>query len=141
MNDPGQSFSGGDSRDRQMFEQDRAKRRRRGRLVAYGLCIALWVLGVVPLARDATDAREGWDVVLVYLVAGAISLGIAAVIRSVYALLRKRRRFWSPWLFLIAAVLAVAGYAVQSAGEEAVPIAGASARESRAGSHGQVDGG
>ncbi len=137
MDDPGQSFTGGDSHHRQTFEEDRAKRRHRGRLLGYASCIALWLLSVVPLARDATDAREGWDVVPVYLVAGAISLGIAAVIRSVYALLRERRRFWSPWLFLLAAVLAVAGYAVQSAGDEAVPIAGASAQESRAGSVGQ----
>ena len=127
--------------DRDTYAEDRTRRRHRGRLLGFALCIALWVLSVVPLARDATDAREGWDVVPVYLVAGAISLGIAAIVRTVYALLRPRRRFWSPWLFLLAAVLAVGGYAVQSAGDEAVPIAGASAQESRAGSLGELPGG
>ncbi len=137
MDDPGKSTFV----DRDTYAEDRTRRRHRGRLLGFALCIALWLLSVVPLARDATDAREGWDVVPVYLVSGAISLGIAAVIRSVYALLRERRRFWSPWLFLLAAVLAVAGYAVQSAGDEAVPIAGASAQESRAGSLGELPGG
>ena len=54
----------------------------------------------------------------------AISLGAPRpVIRGGYVLLRQRRQFWSPWLFVLAALLAVAGYAVQSAGDEAIPIA------------------
>jgi len=61
---------------------------------------------------------------------GAISLGVAAVIRGGYVLLRKRQ-FWSPWVFLVAAVVAIVGYTVQSAGEE-VPVADAQALESRA---------
>jgi predicted membrane metal-binding protein len=76
------------------------------------------------------DGRESADAVLVYLAVGAISLGVAAVIRGGYVLLRKRR-FWSPWLFVVAAVVAIVGYTVQSAGEVA-PVAGAQALESRA---------
>ena len=129
MDDPGKRTSV----NRDTYAEDRTRRRHRGRLLGFALCIALWVLGVVPLARDATDGREGWDVVPVYLVAGAISLGIAAIVRTVYALLRQRRRFWSPWLFLIAAVLAIMGYAVQSAGDEAIPIARASQETAGAG--------
>jgi hypothetical protein len=75
------------------------------------------------------DGREGAEAALVYLAVGAITLGVAAVIRSVYVLLA-RPQFWSPWVFLIAAVVALAGYAVQSAGEE-IPVAGAQALESR----------
>jgi hypothetical protein len=121
MDDPGSQFTPSDD---EQYVDDRRRRRQRGRLVGFSVCVALWVLSVIPLARDATDGREGANVVVVYLVAGALTLGIAAVIRAAYALLRKRP-FWSPWVFLIAAVLAMAGYAVQSAGDEVIPIEGA----------------
>jgi hypothetical protein len=127
MTDPG--WLGSDSGD--TFEEDRVRHRRRGRLLGFAVSVSLWVLSVVPLARESIDGREGVAAVAVYLVVGVLSLGTAAVLRSVYAVLSKRRRFWSPWLFLIAAVVAVTGYAVQSAGDEAVPIAVASARVSR----------
>lgn len=127
MDDPSSLTPG----DGETYVEDRRRRGHRDRLVGFFVCIPIWVLGVVPLARDSIDGREGADVVAVYLVAGAISLGIAAVIRALYALLRKRK-FWSPWVFLIAAVLALAGYGIQSAGDEVVPIASAPARESRA---------
>jgi hypothetical protein len=127
MTDPGWLDS--DSGD--TFEEDRVRHRRRGRLLGFAVSVSLWVLSVVPLARESIDGREGVAAVAVYLVVGVLSLGTAAVLRSVYAVLSKRRRFWSPWLFLIAAVVAVTGYAVQSAGDEAVPIAVASARVSR----------
>ena len=127
MEDPDRPTSGeGDT-----YTEERTRRLRRRRLLGFAVCVALWVLSVVPLARDATDGREGASVVAVYLVAGAISLGAAVVIRGVYVLLRQRRQFWSPWLFVLAALLAVMGYAVQSAGDEAIPIAHAS-QESRA---------
>ena len=126
MKDPGRPTPGeGDT-----YTEERIRRLRRRRLLGFAVCVALWVISVVPLARDATDGREGASVVVVYLVAGAISLGAAAVIRGVYVLLRQRRQFWSPWLFVLAALLAVMGYAVQSAGDEAIPIAQAG-QESR----------
>jgi hypothetical protein len=128
-NDSGSQLTPGDA---DTYFEDRQRRLRRDRVAGYVVCIALWVLGVVPLARDAIDEREGAGVVLVYLAAGAISLGVAAVIRALYAILNKRR-FWSPWLFLLAAVVAIAGYAIQSAGEEVVPITDGPPRESIAG--------
>lgn len=78
------------------------------------MCIALWLLSAVPLVRLSSDEGGGADVAAAYLTAG---LGIAVVIRGIYALLNKRQ-FWSPWLFAIAAVLAIMSYAVQSAGEQ-----------------------
>jgi drug/metabolite transporter (DMT)-like permease len=107
------------------FADDRARRLSRRRLLGFAVCGALWALSVIPLARDATDDREGVRVFGVYLVVAAFSLGIAVVIRAIYALVLRQRQFWSPWLFLIAAVLAVGGYAVHSAGEEPIPIASA----------------
>jgi drug/metabolite transporter (DMT)-like permease len=104
---------------------DRARRLARRRLLGFAMCGALWALSVIPLARDATDGREGVRVLGVYLVVAAFSLGIAVAIRMVYALVFRRRQFWSPWVFLIAAVLAVGGYAVHSAGEETIPVASA----------------
>jgi cation transport ATPase len=126
MDDPGSRHI---PTDEETYVEDRRRRRHRDRIVGFSVCIALWVLSVVPLARESIDEREGADVVAVYLVVGALSLGVAAVIWGVYALLRERR-LWSPLVFLIAAVLAFVGYVVQSAGEEAIPIAGTAARES-----------
>jgi hypothetical protein len=125
LDEPGSQFT---SDDDDTYSEDRKARLHRGRLVGFSMCIALWVLSVVPLARESIDGREGADVVFVYLAVGAISLGLAAVIRAIYVLLMKRQ-FWSPWVFLIAAVLAIAGYAVQSAGDEVIPTAEAPARE------------
>jgi cation transport ATPase len=108
--------------DSETFREDRRKRLLRNRVMGFLVFIPLWLLSVVPLARESIDGRQGAAVVAVYLAVGALSLGAAAVIRGIYALLRKLR-FWSPWVFVIAAVLAIAGYAVQSAGEEVVPVA------------------
>jgi hypothetical protein len=109
---------------RRTYWEDRQKHLRRGRLVGFSLCIPLWALSMVPVARESMEGREG---VLVYLTVAAISLGVAAVIRGVYVLLTKRR-FLSPWIFVMAAFVAIVGSAVQGAGE--VPVADISALES-----------
>ena len=115
----------------QAYMEDRRVRRRRDRQVGFALCAALWALSVVPLARESAEGREGAKLVVVYLVVGALSLAAAAVIWGIYVRLRQRP-FWSPWVFLIAAVLAFTGYVVQSAGEEEIPITGAQTYESPA---------
>ena len=112
MSDPHQSSTASD--DRQTFEEDRRRSLHRKRLVGYALCIALWVLSALPLARLSSDEGGGAGVAAVYLAAG---LGIAVVIRGVYARLRKRP-FWSPWLFVTAAALALMSFAITSAGEK-----------------------
>jgi hypothetical protein len=114
----------------QAYAEDRRLRRRRARPVGFALCGALWALSVIRLARESAEGREGAKLVLVYLVVGGLSLAAAAAIRGIYALLRQLR-FWSPWVFLIAALLAFTGYVVQSAGEEEIPITGAKTYESR----------
>ena len=113
--------------------EERRTRLRRRRLVGFSLCISLWALSVIPLARFSLDGREGAALVLTYVVVGAFSLGIAAVIRSVYVFLTKKQ-FWSPWMFVMAAALAIGGYTVQSAGEE-IPRAGATAGASTVGAN------
>jgi len=70
------------------------------------------------------DGREGMKLVLVYLVVGALSLAVAVAIRAVYVVLMKRK-LWSPWLFPLAALVAIVGYTVQSAGEEPVVLTAA----------------
>ena len=127
LDEPGSEFTPGDG---DTYAADRRRRLQRGRLVGFAVFVPVWVLSVVPLARDAVDEREGAAVVAVYLVAGAFSLVIAAVIRGLYVVLTKRR-FWSPWVFLMAAVVAIASYTVQSAGDEVVPFAAAAALGSR----------
>ena len=99
------------------YVKDRRNRLRRGRLVGFAVCVPLWGLSVVPLAREFTDGREGAGLVLVVLAVAAFSLAVAVAIRGVYVVLT-RRRFWSPWLFPLAAFVAIAGYTVQSAGDE-----------------------
>jgi hypothetical protein len=112
------------------YAEEQRTRQRRGRLVRFAIAIPLWVLSVIPLAREISDGRE---VVLAYLAAGAISLGIVIALRGVYVLLTRRKRILAPSAFLIAAVLALASYVVQTGGEEETPLAGAAAQQSEAG--------
>lgn len=115
------------------YAEDRRIRVRRGRLARFAIFIPIWVLSVIPLAREISDGREGAVVVLAYLAVGAISLGIALAIRGVYYVLTMKKEFLVPLVFLVAAVLPLAGYAVQTAGVEEAPIAAAAAQESEAG--------
>ena len=121
MEDHGPS-AGSDGPD--TYAEDRTTRLHRNRVVGFVLCGLLWVLSVVPLARESMDGREGVGRVGVFLAVAAISLGVAAVIRGAYVYLRNHR-FWSPWVFLIAALLAVVGWGVQSAGDKEILIASA----------------
>jgi hypothetical protein len=116
------------------YADELSARRRRSVLVRLAVCSAFWVLSVIPLAREISDGREGAAVVLAYLAVAAISLGIAVAIRGVYVLLTKRKQFLAPSVFLIAALMPLAGYLVQTAGSEEAPIAAAAAQEGRSGS-------
>lgn len=128
ISDPAQGFTGAESREGRMYEDDRTKRLHRRRLVGYGLCIALWLISAIPLARLSSDDGGGAGVAAAYLAAG---LAVALVIRGVYMLTR-RRPFWSPWLFVIAAILAIMSYGIQSAGDEPFrPAAASEGAESR----------
>ena len=87
--------------------------RHRGRLGGFSACTALWLVSALPLALYVDGGGAG--LVALYVAVAAVSLVGATAIRVLYARLR-RRQFWSPWLFAFAAVLATAGYIVQSAG-------------------------
>jgi len=102
---------------RKTYTEERQTRLRRNRVIGFALCAALWLLSLLPLARLSGDDGGGVGVAVVYLAAG---FGIALATRGIYALLR-RRAFWSPWLFVIAAVIAIMSYAVVSAGEQVDP--------------------
>ena len=106
---------------RRTYAEERRTRLRRGRFVGFSVCIALWLLSAIPLARLSSDDGGSVGVAVAYLAAG---FGIALVTRGIYTLLRKRM-FWSPWLFVTAAVLAIMSYAVVSAGEKVDPVAAA----------------
>lgn len=104
----------------QTYAEERLTRLHRGRVVGLSVCIGLWLLSAIPLARLSSDDGGGVGVAVAYLAAG---FGIALATRGIYALLRKRT-FWSPWLFVTAAVLAILSYTVVSAGEKvAGPVA------------------
>ena len=119
INDPAQGFT--IDPDAQMYEDDRTKRLERRRLMGYALSIALWLKSTIPLARLVSD--DGGAGVAIYLGAG---LAVALAIRGVYALM-PRRRFWSPWLFVIAAILTITSYGIQTAGDESFRPPGANA--------------
>jgi hypothetical protein len=106
---------------RQTYAEDRRTRLRRGRFAGFSVCIALWLLSAIPLARLSSDDGGSVGVAAAYLAAG---FGIALVTRGIYARLRQRP-FWSPWLFVTAAVLAIMSYAVVGAGEKVDPVAAA----------------
>jgi hypothetical protein len=117
MGEPGQGSTGDETR-RETYEQDRTKRLHRDRLIGYALCIALWIVSAVPLALLSSDEGGGAGVAAAYLAAG---LGIALVSRGAYMLMT-RRPFWSPWLFAIAAVLAIASYVLVTGGDEVIRV-------------------
>ena len=110
--DPGQQFT---PETEKTYAEERSARLHRGRIVGFSACIALWLLSAVPLALLSSDEGGGAGVAAAYLAAG---FGIAVVIRAIYARLNGRP-FWSPWLFVTAAVLAIASYLIVSAGEQA----------------------
>jgi hypothetical protein len=115
MDEPGPHLTPGADR-RKAYAEDRKSRLQRRRFTWFVVCFALWVLSVVPLARESMHGREGARAVAVYLAVGAITLAVAAVIRGIYVLLTKRNLWWSPWVFVIAAVVAISIYLVQSSG-------------------------
>jgi hypothetical protein len=117
INDPAQGFTIGDRRDRRAYEDARTKRLQRRRLVAGALSIALWLICTIPLLRLGSDDGGGAAVAGIYLASG---LAVAFAIRGVYAL-TTRRRFFSPWLFVIAAILAIMSHGIQTAGDEPLP--------------------
>jgi hypothetical protein len=108
---------------------DQRAGRRRRRLVRFAIFVPLWLLAVIPLAREISDGQE---VVLAYLAVGAVSIGIVFALRGVYVLLTSGKRIWAPTAFLIAAVLALASYVVQTGGEEPIPLDGPAAQMSDA---------
>ncbi len=102
------------SSDEVTYAADRATRRHRGRLGGFSVCTALWLLSAVPLALYVDDGG-GAGLVALYVAVAAVGLVGAIAVRGLYSWLR-RRQVWSPWIFAFAAVLAIVGYVVQSAG-------------------------
>lgn len=110
IDDPAQGFTS----DGRLYEQDRTNRRRRFLLAGYAFCVALWLASTIPLVRLSSEDGGGAVVAVVYLASG---LAVALVARGIFTL-TTRRGFWSPWLFVIAAVLALTSYGIQTGGDE-----------------------
>jgi hypothetical protein len=73
----------------------------------YLVTVAIWVVTVIPMGTHTGAGPLG---------AAIVSLGAAAVIRGGYVYFRQTR-FLSPWLFVIAAVVALLATAGQTANE------------------------
>lgn len=88
------------------------RERRWPRDAAYALTVALWILGVIGLGQQLGPPVG-------FVSASIVTFGLAAVIRAAYASWKKRR-FWSPWVFGLAALLAFMSYSglVSSENEE-----------------------
>ncbi len=78
-------------------QPSRAQGRRWGRIAAYVGASLAWVLLTLPAGRYQSTGP---------LAALIVSFGLAAVIRGVWVAVRKER-FWSPGLFVIAAIVGV----------------------------------
>jgi hypothetical protein len=122
ITDPAQGFTGVESLEGRTYEDERTRRLQRRRLVGYALSVALWLISAIPLVRLSSDEGGGAGVAAAYLAGG---LAVALVTRGIYTL-TTRRPYWSPWLFVIAAILAIMSYGVQSAGDEPFRPAGTS---------------
>jgi hypothetical protein len=84
--------------------RDEAGRRQWLRVAAYGLAIAAWLLFSIP--RRGTDGTAYWLGEI--LDAALVALTIPLLIRLIYWQAKGRRpRFWTPLIFVLAAVLAV----------------------------------
>ena len=118
MNESGLEFTTGDG---QTYADVRMARRHRNRVAGFLVCGALWLLSAIPLVLLSSEDGGGTGVAVVYLAAG---FGLAVLVRAIYALL-KRRAVWSPWVFVIAALLAFTSYVGLSGGERtAIPGSG-----------------
>jgi hypothetical protein len=112
------------------YAEEQARTRRRNRIATFALCIVLWALAAVPLARELSDGGAA-EILLSYLGVAAGSLGVATAISAISTLVM-RRRLVTPGLFVVAGVLAIAGFVVHTAGEPPRdPLAASATLESR----------
>ena len=75
--------------------------------VAYVASILVWAMTVMPAGASLVEEDTTEDIVASYFGAAFASLAVTVLfIRLPYVYLRKRP-FWSPWLFVVAAVVAV----------------------------------
>lgn len=97
------------------YTEELERSHRRKRVAKFAVCGSLWALAAVPLAREIAGGG-GFDTVFTYIAVALVSLGIAAAIRWVYVLVT-RAALVSASVFVVAAVLAIVGYGIQSGGE------------------------
>jgi hypothetical protein len=102
------------SSDGDAYEADRTTRRHRRRLGGFSAFGPLWLVSALPLALYVDDGR-GAGLLALYVAVATVGLVGALAVRGLYSWLR-HRELWSPWIFACAAVLAIVGYIVQSAG-------------------------
>ncbi len=88
----------------------------RSRWLFYALAIAAWILLSVKLPEEDADAAY----VAGYVVGRPVTaLVLVLVVRVVYWLVRGRRiPFWTPWIFVAAAVLGLLVRFSEAAGNE-----------------------
>lgn len=93
---------------------------RKKRIAWFTVWGVLWALALIPLARELTEGGAT-EIVFTYLSLAAATLAVAAAIRLIYKLLTKKPVV-RPMLFALAALVAILGYVVHTAGAPVEPI-------------------
>jgi hypothetical protein len=116
--------------DSRLYLDLQMRTERRKRIAWFAVGGVLWALALIPLARELTEGGAT-EIVFTYLSLAAASLAVAAAIRLLYKLLTKKPVV-SPFLFILAAFLAIVGYVVHTAGAPVEPIASPAAQVEQA---------
>jgi hypothetical protein len=88
------------------------------RIAAWSAAVLAWIFFSMQITSGESLAYQLGEVVG----ALAVTLAVAAVIRGLYWLIRRRSvQFWSPWLFVIAAVIGALAR-LGRAGEESAAV-------------------
>jgi hypothetical protein len=83
-------------------EGERREGRSTARIAAWVASVAAWIFFSIQVTPGESVAYQLGEVIG----AMAVTLAVAAALRGIYWLIRGRRvAFWSPWLFVVAAVI------------------------------------
>lgn len=97
-------------------EGERREDRSAARVAAWVAAVAAWIFFSVQVTAGESVSYQLGEVIGSL----AVTLAVAAILRGIYWLIRGRSvPFWSPWLFVVAAVIGLLARAGQLSDESA----------------------